>query len=106
MGDSQLIHPTRGGGGDGGGGDAGDDGGDPPHGRRRAGRDVWRRWLATPLGASLLTPSALPVAGVCGRRRDLGPAYRQPTTCRSPLSIFVNNDTRPTFVIAAPVRGR
>ena len=28
------------------GGDAGDDGGDPPHGRRRAGRDVWRRDLS------------------------------------------------------------
>ena len=31
------------------GGDAGDDGGDPPHGRRRAGRDVWRRGLV-PVG--------------------------------------------------------
>ena len=29
------------------GGDAGDDGGDPPHGRRRAGRDARRGWLAT-----------------------------------------------------------
>jgi hypothetical protein len=57
------------------GGDAGDDGGDPPHVRRRAGRDVWRRDLS-PSGALRLTTSALPAAGVCGRRRDLGPQGR------------------------------
>eukprot|EP00964_Phaeocystis_antarctica_P058829 scaffold34901_cov62-Phaeocystis_antarctica.AAC.1 len=51
-----------------GGGGAGDDGGDPPHGRRRAGRDVWRGWLVHPSVAVLPTPSALPAAGVCGRR--------------------------------------
>eukprot|EP00964_Phaeocystis_antarctica_P160321 scaffold131849_cov24-Phaeocystis_antarctica.AAC.1 len=33
------------------GGDASDDGGDPPHVRRRAGRDVWRRWLVHRLAA-------------------------------------------------------
>ena len=90
------------------GGDASDDGGDPPHGRRRAGRDVWRGWLVHPSVAVLPTPSALPAAGVCGRRRDLGPAYRQSwaTPRRSPSSIFANDDTRPSFVFAAPVRGR
>ena len=46
------------------GGDAGDDGGDPPHGRRRAGRDVWRGWLVHPFGSLLLEPSTLPVSDV------------------------------------------
>ena len=62
--------------------------------------------LSTLSGATLWTPSALPAAGVCGRRRDLGPAYRQATPSRSPSSIFANDDTRPSFVFAAPVRGR
>eukprot|EP00964_Phaeocystis_antarctica_P086629 scaffold54878_cov67-Phaeocystis_antarctica.AAC.2 len=51
-------------------------------------------------------PSTLPAAGVYGRRRDLGPAYRQATPSRSPSSIFANDDTRSSFVFAAPVRGR
>ena len=34
------------------------------------------------------------------------PGAATATTSRSPFSIFVNNDTRPTFAIAAPVRGR
>ena len=103
-----------------GGGDAGDDGGDPPHacGEGPVGMlevvgrvPVHRRVLALgylylPVGdAGTLFRCGLALsAGLSEDYRTLG-TMGWATCSRSPSSIFANDNTRPTFVIAAPVRG-
>eukprot|EP00964_Phaeocystis_antarctica_P025706 scaffold14473_cov56-Phaeocystis_antarctica.AAC.3 len=86
------------------GGDASDDGGDPPHGRRRAATTVAsRRRNGTRRTRGRVRTPAAPMRRRAGRDARRGwLAHRSEAVLLAPSA---NDDTRPTFVIAAPVRG-